>query len=208
MVRIESDVNRPKQARNPQRLQYLTSAVDMQGCPEDDVPEVAFVGRSNAGKSTLINGIAGARIAQTSSTPGKTRMLNFFSSKHYRLVDMPGYGYSARGGNEQASWQGMIEPYLGARGNLVGLVIVMDIRRDWTADEQNLMDWIAPRDLSAGIVLTKADKLSKTEVAARVAAMKADTGCDDILVTSMLKKSGFEEVEEFIFHTFIEVGES
>ncbi|MES2962888.1 MAG: ribosome biogenesis GTP-binding protein YihA/YsxC [Bdellovibrionota bacterium] len=201
-------MNRPKQARNPDRLQYLTSAVDLQGCPEDTVPEVAFVGRSNAGKSTLINGIAGARIAQTSSTPGKTTMLNFYSSKHYRLVDMPGYGFSARSGDQQASWKDMIEPYLATRGNLVGLVIIMDIRRDWTKDEQDLVDWFGPRDLPMGIVLTKADKLSKTEIAERAEAMKADTGCDDVLVTSSLKKTGFEDVEEFIFHTFIKVGET
>jgi GTP-binding protein len=201
-------VNRPKQARNPDRLQYLTSAVDLQGCPADEVPEVAFVGRSNAGKSSLINGIAGARIAQISSTPGKTTMLNFYSSKHYRLVDMPGYGFSARSGDQQASWQNMIEPYLATRGNLVGLVIVMDIRREWTKDEQDLVDWIQPRDLPVGIVLTKADKLSKTEVAARVTAMKETTGCDDVLATSSLKKTGFDEVEEFIFQTFIQVGEA
>lgn len=179
----------------------------MQGCPEDDVPEVAFVGRSNAGKSTLINGIAGARIAQTSSTPGKTRMLNFYSSKSYRLVDMPGYGYSVRSGDEQDSWREMIEPYLGARGNLVGLVIVMDVRRKWTADEENLVEWISPRELPVGIVLTKSDKLSKTEIEKQVALIKATSGIEDIWVTSMLKKTGFEEVEEFIFHTFIKVGD-
>lgn len=179
----------------------------MQGCPEDAVPEVALCGRSNAGKSTLINGIAGARIAQTSSTPGKTRMLNFYSSKNYRIVDMPGYGYSARSGDEQMSWRDMIEPYLGSRGNLVGLVIVMDIRRKWTKDEQDLVDWISPRDLPVGIVLTKSDKLKKAEIEKQVASIKADSGIEDVWVTSMLKKTGFEEVEEFIFHTFIKGGD-
>ena len=189
-------------------MQFLTSAVNLQGCPADEVPEVAFLGRSNAGKSTLINGIAGARIAQTSSTPGKTRLLNFYASKHYRIVDMPGYGWSARSGDEQASWQGMIETYLGSRGNLVGLVIVMDIRRKWTTDEQDLVDWIAPRDLPVALVLTKADKLSKSEVEKQKFSIMAASGIEDILVTSSLKKTGFEEVEEFIFHTFIRVGDS
>ena len=89
-------------------MQYLTSAVDLQGCPEGLVPEIALVGRSNAGKSTLINGLAGSKIAMTSSTPGKTRMLNFYSMPRYRFVDMPGYGFAARSGDERDASQDMI----------------------------------------------------------------------------------------------------
>src|SRR4051812_25212714 len=83
-------VNRPKEQKNLQQLRFLTSAVDLDGCPSDSFPEIAIIGRSNAGKSTLINGIAQSRIAQVSGTPGKTRLLNFYQAPRYRLVDMPG----------------------------------------------------------------------------------------------------------------------
>lgn len=196
---FHKSVNRPKEQRNPQKLQFLTSAVNMQGCPEDAVPEVAIVGRSNAGKSTLINGVAGSRIAQVSATPGKTRLLNFYQGPSYRLVDMPGYGFSSRSGDEQASWQQMIEPYLGARGNLVGLLIVMDIRRDWSQDEEDLLAWLEPRELPAAVVLTKADKLSRGAMLQRVRALKTQSGLDDVMATSSLKREGFGELEEFVY---------
>ncbi len=182
---------------------YMASAVDLPGCPVGDFPEVAIVGRSNAGKSTLINGIAGSRIAMTSSTPGKTRMLNFYSAPSYRLVDMPGYGFAARSGQEQISWQEMIEPYLGTRPNLVGLVIVMDIRRDWSHDEENLMKWISPRDLPSIVVLTKSDKVSRGDGLSRARKIQQTSGAQHVLITSSLKKEGFKEVEELFFDSWI-----
>ncbi len=117
------------------RLKFVTSSPDLKGCPRDSRPEVALIGRSNSGKSSLLNGIAQERVAMTSSTPGKTRLLNFFDAgPNYRFVDMPGYGWSARGGEEHHSWKPMIEGFLGARANLVGLLILLDVRRDWTDD--------------------------------------------------------------------------
>ncbi len=182
---------------------YIASAVDLPGCPVGDSPEIAIVGRSNAGKSTLINGIAGSRIAMTSSTPGKTRMLNFYSAPRYRLVDMPGYGFAARSGQEQVSWQEMIEPYLGARPNLVGLIIVMDIRRDWSHDEQNLLKWISPRSLPSVVVLTKADKVSRGESLSRARKIQNVSGAQHVLITSSLKKEGFKEIEDLVFQAWI-----
>ena len=196
-------MNRPKVARNPRQLQFVTSAVNMQGCPADDMPEVAIVGRSNAGKSSLINGLAKARIAQISSTPGKTRLLNFYVSPNYRLVDMPGYGFSARSGDEQSSWQNMIEPYLSQRENLVGLLIVMDIRRPWSEDEQNLLHWIEPRGVSSAIILTKADKMTRSDIVNTIRKIRAQSGIDDIVATSALKKIGFEELEDLVFRKWI-----
>lgn len=184
-------------------MQFVTSAVNLQGCPEDTVPEVAIVGRSNAGKSSLINGLSNSRIAQVSSTPGKTRLLNFFKGPHYRLVDMPGYGFAVRGGDETRAWRGMIEPFLAARGNLVGLLIVMDIRRDWSDDERNLLDWIAPRDLPVAVVLTKADKLSRSTALQRVRLIRRQAGAENVLMSSALKKTGFVELEDFIFRNWI-----
>jgi GTP-binding protein len=196
-------VNRPKEVRNFRQLQFVTSAVNMQGCPADEVPEVAIVGRSNAGKSSLINGIANARIALVSSTPGKTRLLNFYQAERYRLVDMPGYGFASRSGNEQKSWQKMIEPYLAVRGNLVGLLIVMDIRRDWSEDEENLIRWISPRELPVAVILTKADKLSRSAMLQRVREIREQSGAEHVLATSALKKFGFQEIKDIVFHEWV-----
>lgn len=182
---------------------YVASAVDLQGCPIGTQPEIGIVGRSNAGKSTLINGLAGSKIALVSSTPGKTRMLNFYSAPRYCLVDMPGYGFAARSGSEQVSWQEMIEPYLAARENLAGLIIVMDIRRDWSADEANLLKWIAPREIPSVVVLTKADKMSRGESLNRRQKLQRESGVEHVLVTSSLAKQGFKELEELMFHTFV-----
>ena len=135
-------------------------------------------------------------------------MLNFFLSKHYRLVDMPGYGFSKRSGDEQSSWATLIEPYLGFRNNLVGLLIVMDIRRPWTQDEEDLLYWLAPRQLPAAIVATKSDKLNKTEIIEHVERLKKDSGIGDVLVTSSIKKNGYEEVEQFVFQSWIKAAEA
>lgn len=196
-------MNRPKEQRNTQLLRFLTSSVNMQGCPTDLVPEVAIVGRSNAGKSSLINGIAGSRIAQVSSTPGKTRMLNFYQTPHYRLVDMPGYGFSARSGDEQASWQQMIEPYLATRENLMGLLIVMDIRRDWSQDEEDLLNWLAPRDLPAAVIVTKADKLSRSSVLQRVTLIRKQSHLESVFATSSLKRVGFADIDDLVYKVWV-----
>lgn len=181
----------------------MTSAVNLQGCPSDTKPEIAIVGRSNAGKSSLINTIAGSRIAQVSGTPGKTRLLNFYQGPKYRLVDMPGYGFAARSGSEQREWQKMIESFLAERENLVGLLLVMDIRRDWSKDERSLLDWLRPRMLPAAVILTKADKLSRSAMLQRIREIRKDSGIEAVFASSALKKQGVDEIEEFIFQTWI-----
>ena len=191
----------------PVNLKFLTSAVSLAGCPADAIPEVALIGRSNAGKSSLINGIAMSRVAKTSSTPGKTRLLNFFSGKNYRLVDMPGYGFSSRSGNEQASWQAMIEPYLASRANLVGLLLVMDVRRDWSDDEVQLIRWLQPRGLPSAVALTKGDKLSRGAGLDRVRSIQTQSGLQDVMLTQALstgKREGCDQLEDFFYSAWIE----
>jgi GTP-binding protein len=184
-------------------LEFLTSAANLQGCPNDSEPEVALVGRSNAGKSSLLNGLSNSRVAKVSSTPGKTRLLNFFTSAKFRLVDMPGYGFSKRSGVEQNSWQAMIEPFLVQRPNLRGLLIVMDIRRDWSIEEQDLVAWIAPRQLGIAVALTKADKLSRSEGLKRLGLIRMQSGVENMFLTSSLKKTGYFEVEDYIYKNWI-----
>lgn len=188
-----------KQGRIP-GFDFLTSAADLGGCPSDWVPEIALAGRSNAGKSSFINALANSKIARVSSTPGKTTLLNFYqSSSGYRLVDMPGYGYAKRGGDQRDGWASMIEPYLAARGNLAGALILLDVRRPWSDEETLLARWLRPLGLPAAAVLTKADKVSRSEAASALARAQRDSGLERAFVTSALKKTGFAELEDFVY---------
>ena len=188
----------------PGRLKFLKSASDLTGCPEDLVPEVAIAGRSNAGKSTFINGLQGGAIAKVSGKPGKTRLLNFFEvGDNYRLVDMPGYGFASVSASEMKQWQSMIEGYLSLRGNLRGLILIMDIRRNWTQDEQMLVDFMSARELPSIVVLTKADKLKRGPGLQRKKKLESDSGLPCFLC-SQPKKQGFYEVENFIFDNWVE----
>lgn len=183
---------------------FIKSAVLPKDFPPDKGVEIAIAGRSNAGKSSLINVITNHRIAKVSSTPGKTRLLNFFEiNKKYTLVDMPGYGWAARSGDEMAEWQGMIEGYLLGRESLCGLILVMDIRREWSSDERMIKRFVNAEGIPMAIVLTKADKLTKNEVAKAKAKMQRESALQDVFVVSSLKKVGHEELEEWVFENWV-----
>ncbi len=141
---------------------FLTSSPDLKHCPQDDCPEVAFAGRSNAGKSSVLNTITNNRkMAKVSKTPGRTQLLNFFDiAQGGRLVDLPGYGYAKAGRAAQAKWQQSVNHYLSNRDNLVGLVLVMDIRHPNQAFDQEILGWAEASQLPAHVLLNKADKLS------------------------------------------------
>ncbi|MNJ92530.1 putative GTP-binding protein EngB [compost metagenome] len=188
----------------PKPIKFIKSAVLTKDYPESAKPEIAIAGRSNAGKSSFINALGSSKIAKVSSTPGKTRLLNFFSlGEAYNIVDMPGYGFAARSGDEMREWQQMIEAYLMTRENLRGLVLVMDIRRDWDQDEELLKHFSDTRGFPMAVVLTKADKMSRGQMIQSVAKIKKQSGLSAVFASSALKRQGQEEVEEYVFENWI-----
>ncbi|WP_376694970.1 ribosome biogenesis GTP-binding protein YihA/YsxC [Wenzhouxiangella sp. EGI_FJ10305] len=145
------------------RAEYLISVHERSQLPPDDGAEVAIAGRSNAGKSSLINRLCRQKsLARTSRTPGRTRQLVFFRlDDTHHLVDLPGYGFARVGGDLKRHWQGLIQGYLEKRRALTGLVIVMDIRHPLKPGDVDLANWAAGRGLPIHLVLTKADKLGR-----------------------------------------------
>lgn len=183
---------------------FIKSAVYEKDYPEISLPEVAIAGRSNSGKSTLINTLASSKIAKASSTPGKTRLLNFFNvGNKYTLVDMPGYGFAARSNHEMEDWQKMIENYLMLRPNLAGVVLLMDIRRNWAKEEILLKEFLDTLGCPLVLGLTKSDKISRSEKLSLVQKMKKVSGVSDIFPISSLKKEGHQEIEEFVYQNWI-----
>ena len=145
--------------------EFITSAVKPSQYPPTDLPEIAFAGRSNVGKSSLINTLINRkRLVKTSSTPGRTQLINFFLvNKEFSFVDLPGYGYAKVPAAVQKNWGPMIETYLTFRKTLKGVVLIMDLRRIPGKYESDIMDWLYHYNIPAILVLTKADKLSKTK---------------------------------------------
>ena len=143
---------------------FIKSAASPKDFPDDSGCEVAFVGRSNSGKSTAVNLVAGVRkLARVSKTPGRTQLVNFFSlGEGRRLVDLPGYGFARVPPEVQARWRTLLETYLRDRASLVGLVVTVDIRRGLTRLDDQLLRWLeSRRELPVAVLLTKADKLSR-----------------------------------------------
>lgn len=142
---------------------FTTSAATLDGCPRDSTTEVAFAGRSNAGKSSAINAITGhSRLARISKTPGRTQLINFFSLENDAyLVDLPGYGYAKVPLAVKDKWQRELERYLLQREALVGLILLSDIRHPLKEFDRMMMDWSAQSNLPLHILLTKADKLKR-----------------------------------------------
>lgn len=189
-------------------MEFIKSAKNSKDYPQSGEPEVALAGRSNAGKSSFLNALAGRKIAHVSTTPGKTRLLNFFRvGGKYHLVDMPGYGFAARSGDEMVSWQEMVEGYLISRRQLRGLLLIMDSRRDWSAEENQLWEWLRGQGLPIAVVMTKIDKLGKNELTQRKRNMTQQLAQNQVEAplfwVSSLKKVGISEVEEFLFQEWV-----
>ena len=174
------------------------------GLPPPSGAEIAFAGRSNAGKSSAINTLAGhVRLAYVSKTPGRTQLINFFRLNNGALlVDLPGYGYAAVPEKIRRQWSGLIETYLRTRESLIGLVLIMDSRHPLTPLDRNMIDWFAPSGRPMHVLLTKSDKLSRGAAAATLQevrrALEPLGPQVSVQLFSSLKKSGVEEVERVI----------
>ncbi|MEK9778175.1 MAG: ribosome biogenesis GTP-binding protein YihA/YsxC [Methylophilaceae bacterium] len=189
-----------------QKAKFLTSANHINELPEDDGLEIAFAGRSNAGKSSAINSLSRQnRLAYVSKQPGRTQLVNFFEIEERKyLVDLPGYGYAKVPESMRKHWQKTLPTYLQQRQSLVGLVIVMDIRNPLTALDINMLDWFAPRQKPIHVLLTKCDKLSKDKQNKTLFSVQKElenqwstfyqTPCT-VQLFSSLKKIGLEEAD-------------
>ncbi len=153
---------------------FLGAATEPGRFPAPALPEVAFVGRSNVGKSSAINRLVGRRgLARTSSTPGRTQQLNFFNvDDRLVLVDLPGYGYARVSKAAREAWRPLVESYLGTRGVLAGVVLIVDVRRGLEEEEHQLLDFLAALEVPALVLATKIDKLNLGE---RTRALRALT---------------------------------
>jgi GTP-binding protein len=170
-------------------VEFIKSAVKPADYPPAILPEVVFAGRSNVGKSSLINALVNRkRLARTSSTPGRTQLINFFNiNENLVFVDIPGYGYAKVPKKVRDQWAPMIETYLSTRETLKGLILIMDIRRNPGPMESNFVAWLAYHHVPIILVLTKADKLSRSKQAdqQRLAAkVFPDAGADIILFSA------------------------
>ncbi|MEA2030115.1 MAG: ribosome biogenesis GTP-binding protein YihA/YsxC [candidate division Zixibacteria bacterium] len=155
---------------------FIGSFFDINQIPRDLRPQIAFAGRSNVGKSSLLNCIVGSKkVAKVSNTPGKTRSLNFFLvNDHYYLVDLPGYGYAKVSKAMRRDWGKLIETYLQNSKNLVGLVLLLDCRRDPTPEDYQLLDWLGTVGVPVLIAITKTDKLNRDKVNRKVMQVEKD----------------------------------
>jgi len=147
------------------RTRFVTSAAAPKDFPPPSLPEIAVVGRSNVGKSSLINALVGQDgLARTSRTPGRTRLVNWFDiDGKFQLVDLPGYGYAEVSAKLRESWRPLIEQYLRTRTTLAGVLLLIDIRRGVQDEELDFVPWLAEREVPVVVALTKADKLAKNK---------------------------------------------
>ncbi|MGD8243388.1 MAG: ribosome biogenesis GTP-binding protein YihA/YsxC [Desulfobacterales bacterium] len=182
--------------------EFITSAVKPQQYPPADLPEIAFAGRSNVGKSSLINKLVNRRrLVKTSRTPGRTQLINFFGiNQAFRFVDLPGYGYAKVPAGVRRQWGPMIETYLTQRRCLRGLILIVDIRRTPGQEEETLLHWLDHHGIACRIVATKADKLSRNKQIrpARQIAAKLALGEDELLLFSAKSGLGLTAVWDHI----------
>lgn len=183
---------------------FVTSAADSKSCPPPELPEITIAGRSNVGKSSLINMLCNRKqLAKTSSTPGKTQLINYFhlriepGNTHLHLIDLPGYGFAKAGLKQQKRWGRMIGSFFEQRKDLKGILHLLDSRHKPTALDEDMRGWINYQGIPAITVLTKTDKLSKSKLenARNMITSALEIPADEpVIYTSVLKKSGSIEL--------------
>ncbi len=183
---------------------FIMSNTDPAKCPEGTKPEYAFIGRSNVGKSSLINMLAGKRIAMTSQTPGKTLLINhFLINNEWYLVDLPGYGYAKRDKKTLRQIGEIIKSYIINRTNLTNLFVLIDIRHEPQKIDLQFTEWLGENGIPFSIIFTKADKLSKTKATENVTTFldKLSEQWEELprhFVSSSEKKTGRDEILDYI----------
>ena len=185
--------------------EFVKSSEKLSDCPKPVFPEYAFFGRSNVGKSSLINMITGKKgLAKISSTPGKTRLLNHFViNQSWFLTDLPGFGFAKVSKTLRVKWDKLIKNYLNKRENLICLFFLVDIRHNPLANDIEYIEWLGSNQVPFAIVFTKSDKLNTNQLNSNIAAYKKKLAenwdpLPDIFVTSSEKKVGRDEILNFI----------
>jgi GTP-binding protein len=185
--------------------EYTISSARVDQCPAGELPEFAFIGRSNVGKSSLINMLTGrAGLAKTSSTPGKTVLINhFLINRDWYLVDLPGYGYAKRGMQQRDELQRMITNYILRREQMMNLFLLIDVRHEPQRIDMEFIEWLGENGIPFSIVFTKADKLSKGKLAANVKYYLSELSkqweeLPPYFITSSETRLGRDEVLDYI----------
>jgi GTP-binding protein len=187
------------------KAEYIKSSAKLEQCPEPVLPEYAFIGRSNVGKSSLINMITGKKgLAKTSGTPGKTQIIShFLINDEWYLVDLPGYGYARRSKSERGSWERMVRTYLTGRTSLVQVFLLLDSRLEPQDSDLRFMEWMARNDIPFILLFTKADKLGRTRLQEMIKAYKEELmqswdSLPPAVISSATNRQGRDEILAFI----------
>ncbi len=186
------------------QARFLISAAKVEQSPPDTGAEVAFAGRSNAGKSSAINALCQQKgLARTSKTPGRTQLLNFFSlDEEHRLVDLPGYGYAKVAEKIKLQWQAELAAYLEQRKSLRGVILLADVRHPLKAFDLQMLEWSGSIQLPVHILLTKADKLKRGAAAKSLLqvkkALKEINGIHSVQLFSSLKRQGIDQAHQVL----------
>ena len=184
---------------NLSKAEFFASFGTGSQLPGSDRAEICFCGRSNVGKSSLINKLLNRKaIARVSSTPGKTTTINFFCADNIFLVDLPGYGYAKIDRGERARWDALMNAYFSGRRDIRLCFVLLDMRRDISGDDMRMMDFLCSRSVPFAAVLTKSDKLNKTEFADRLNYWQTLLKDIKLFPFSALKGDGKEKILNFI----------
>ena len=172
---------------------FVMSNTDVRKCPQDTLPEYAFIGRSNVGKSSLINMLTGRKkLAMTSSTPGKTLLINhFLINKAWYIVDLPGYGFARVSAAEKQRWARLLDDFFAQESAIAHVFALVDLRHPPSADDKTMIEFLYARRIPFTVVATKADKLGKTRVKAAVRALAAALSTGEGNVIAVSNQTGF-----------------